>query len=119
MIYFIGVWDIVGVLGIFNDMEFFNLLDNFVLWCFYDIMFGKYINIVRYVMVMDEKRSSFCVICWIEYVSDCDVKEKWFLGVYFDVGGGYSDIDLLDIIFEWMLKEVVEVGLVFRDGIFE
>ncbi len=118
-IHFIGVWDTVGALGIPNDMELFNLLDNPASWRFHDTTLGEHINIARHAMAMDEKRSSFCVTRWTKYASDRDVKEKWFPGVHSDVGGGYSDTDLSDITLEWMLTEAAEAGLVFRDGIFE
>jgi len=37
----------------------------------------------------------------------------WFEGVYFDVGGGYEKMGLLDILFYWMVCEVYDVGFVF------
>ncbi|ALQ07610.1 DUF2235 domain-containing protein [Pseudoalteromonas fuliginea] len=116
-IHFIGVWETVGALGIPNDMELFNLLDNPASWRFHDTSLGKHISIARHAMAMDEKRSSFCVTRWSENLVDRDVKEMWFPGVHSDVGGGYYDTDLSDIALEWMIKEAQESGLFFRDNI--
>lgn len=118
-IHFIGVWDTVGALGIPNDMELFNLLDNPASWRFHDTNLGEHINIARHAMAMDEKRSSFCVTRWTDYDPCRDVKEIWFPGVHSDVGGGYSNSDLSDIALDWMIKEASENGLVFRSNVLD
>lgn len=113
---FMGVWDTVGALGIPNDMEFFNLLDNPAKWRFHDTKLGKHIMVARHAMALDEKRSSFTVTRWTGELEGRDVQEKWFPGVHSDVGGGYADTGLSDIALEWMIKESKDNGLVFREN---
>ncbi|WP_136681387.1 DUF2235 domain-containing protein [Neptunomonas sp. XY-337] len=114
---FIGVWDTVGALGIPDDLEILNLLDNPDKWRFYDNKLGEHVRCARHAMAIDEKRSSFTVTRWSNANSHPgDVEEKWFPGVHSDIGGGYAEKDLSDVSLRWMMDQAQAQGLEFRDG---
>lgn len=113
---FVGVWDTVGALGIPDDLELLNLLDNPDKWRFHDNALGAHVEIARHAMAMDEIRSSFTVTRWNNRRSNphSDIREVWFAGVHANVGGGYADSTLSDIALHWMMNEAESAGLEFR-----
>ena len=77
-IHFIGVWDTVGALGIPNDMELFNLLDNPASWRFHDTTLGEHINIARHAMAMDEKGVAFVLLAGLSMQVIVTLKKNGF-----------------------------------------
>jgi uncharacterized protein (DUF2235 family) len=63
-------------------------------------------------MSIDEKRRDFPVLRWDE---DPRVLQKWFAGVHCDVGGGYKQKTLSDVVLMWMINRAYEHGVQF-DG---
>lgn len=108
---FIGVWDTVGALGVPDDFELLNLLDNPDSWRFHDTNLGSHVETGRHAMAIDEMRSSFCVTRWTNRHMHKGISEKWFPGVHSDVGGGYSSCGLSDGALQWMIKECELAGL--------
>lgn len=118
-IHFIGVWDTVGALGIPDDLEVLNLLDDKDAWQFHDTSLGDHVAHARHAMAIDEMRASFTVTRWSNARQHHDAVEQWFPGVHSDVGGGYADADLSNEALAWMITESRAVGLEFRDGVME
>jgi hypothetical protein len=119
-VYFIGVWDTVGALGIPDDLEVLNVFDNPDKWRFHDNALGEYVKSARHAIAIDEVRASFTATRWSNAKQHSgDVEEKWFPGAHSDVGGGYAETDLSNIALRWMMEEAQAKGLVFRDGVIE
>lgn len=114
---FLGVWDTVGALGIPDDLELLNLLDDKSDWEFHNVKLGKHVATARHAMALDEQRSSFCVTRWSNAEAHPDAKEMWFPGVHADIGGGYQNDDLSNITLLWILEEAAAAGLVYRPGV--
>ncbi|MBN2865840.1 MAG: DUF2235 domain-containing protein [Thiotrichales bacterium] len=116
---FVGVWDTVGALGVPNDLEILNILDDKTKWEFHNTKLGNHISTARHAMAIDEKRASFTVTRWDNADKHPDAKEVWFPGVHSNVGGGYANSDLSDIALRWMIDESAAVGLKFRTEVVE
>ncbi len=118
-IHFIGVWDTVGALGIPDDLEIANILDNEKRWRFHDTKLGTNVTSARHAMAMDEIRSTFTITRWTN-ASECDdALEVWFPGAHSDVGGGYANADLSYGALRWMMDESKSKGLAFRKEAYE
>ncbi len=63
-------------------------------------------------MGIDEMRVDFPVLKWEQ---DPRVLQKWFAGVHCDVGGGYKQKALSDVVLMWMINRAYEHGVQF-DG---
>lgn len=113
---FIGVWDTVGALGIPDDLEILNVLDNKKKWQFHNTRLGTHIQTARHAMAIDERRSSFSITRWSNADRHPDTTELWFPGVHADVGGGYADCDLSNGSLLWMMTESAAAELKFRNG---
>lgn len=116
-IHFLGVWDTVGSLGIPDDLEIFNFLDDRKDWEFHDTELGKNVLHARHAMAIDEIRSCFTVTRWKNAKNHNDAQEVWFPGVHSDVGGGYVECDLSNGALKWMIEESMAFDLEFRLGI--
>lgn len=114
---FIGVWDTVGALGVPDDLEIVNFLDDKTKWQFHDTELGEHVGTGRHAMALDEIRSSFTVTRWDGANQHRDAIEKWFPGVHSDVGGGYSTCELSNGALLWMMDESHSADLEFRKGI--
>lgn len=114
---FLGVWDTVGALGIPDDLEIINLLDDADDWRFHDTTLGTHTRTARHAMAIDEVRASFTVTRWHNADKHPDAVELWFPGVHSDVGGGYAQTDLSDGALLWMIDESESAGLRFRPDI--
>ena len=114
---FIGVWETVGALGVPNDLEIFNVLDNPSAWEFHDTSLGKHVARARHALAIDEIRSSFSATLWSNTEKHKDAVELWFPGVHSDVGGGYADCALASGALLWMMEESGDGGrgLAFRE----
>ena len=111
-VHFVGVWDTVGALGIPNDFEILNLLDDPKKWQFFDVKLSDKIIHARHAVGMDEMRGSFAPTLWDGNHSG--LKQQWFVGSHSDVGGGYPETGLSDIALRWMIEEAQACGLEFR-----
>ena len=113
-IHFIGVWDTVGALGIPNDLELLNLLDDPKKWNFHDVSLSPDVVNARHAVAIDELRASFAPTLW--KAGHPGLKQVWFAGVHSDVGGGYPETGLSDIALKWMIDEAEGCGLGFEAG---
>ncbi len=110
-IYFIGVWDTVGALGIPDDLALLGLLDSADKYRFHDTALSHIVQHARHAVAMDERRASFAPTLWSNVPAAADVQQIWFPGVHSDVGGGYLETGLSDGALSWMFSEAKKQGL--------
>ncbi|CAG9297591.1 DUF2235 domain-containing protein [Celerinatantimonas diazotrophica] len=116
-IFFIGVWDTVGSLGIPDEMGILKLFDNPQKYYFYNTQLSKNIKHARQALSIDEKRKTFQPTLWDETQAKqdhVDLVQKWFPGVHTDVGGGYPETGLSDCTLIWMIRESEATNLNFE-----
>jgi hypothetical protein len=113
-IFFLGVWDTVGALGVPDDMSILNLLDDRKNYAFHDTTLSDQVEHARHAVAIDEMRASFSPTLWTQIHSRPTVKQLWFPGVHCDVGGGYPEKGLSDGALEWMIKEAGALELEFQ-----
>jgi uncharacterized protein (DUF2235 family) len=125
-IWFIGVWDTVGALGIpFGSIPFISRSQyNFLqtdLWIDNDVAY--------HAMAIDEHRHAFAPTLWTWPHSKDDknatgayafpalerVEQRWFVGAHANVGGGYPDDILAQRPLNWLMEKAKARGLVFKD----
>jgi len=110
-VYFVGVWDTVGALGIpFSLMGLLDSKDEF-----YDTKMGSNVKIARHALAIDEQRQDFEPTVWSPKTG-VDLKQVWFAGVHADVGGSYgpdknTGNTVSDLPLRWMLDEAKTAGL--------
>lgn len=117
-VFFIGVWETVGALGIPNDMGLLNLLDNSSKYEFHDTSLSERVRHARHAVALDEQRASFAPTLWTNLDKHPSVRQVWFPGVHCDLGGGYLEKGLSDGALKWMIDEasVKDIGLAFHSG---
>ena len=113
-VYFVGVWDTVGALGIpFSLMGLFDGNDEF-----YDNRMGSNVATARHALAIDERREDFTPTLW-QPRTGVDLKQVWFAGCHGDIGGGNPpDPDgacIADVAFKWMLDEAAQAGFGVED----
>jgi len=123
-IYFIGVWDTVGALGIPTHtdlpgwdwvMEHFKQSEQ--LWGFHDTQLSSHVKFAYQALSIDELREPFQPTLWTQGGTGGQTLEQvWFAGVHTDVGGGSRDPSLSDIALLWMLEKARACGLKLKSG---
>lgn len=115
-IFFIGVWDTVGSLGVPDDLAILNLLDDPGKYAFHDTELSDKVLHARHAVALDEMRASFVPTLWTDIEARPTVKQIWFPGVHCDVGGGYLETGLSNGTLAWMMDEAQGEGLLFTEG---
>jgi uncharacterized protein (DUF2235 family) len=109
-IFFIGVWDTVGALGIpITPLNWIGQ-KNFQ---FHDTDLSERVSYAYHALAIDEARNNFKPTLWTRPAgrgSDPSkrpqtLEQVWFAGVHSNVGGGYPDSGLSDIAFLWMVAK--------------
>lgn len=112
-IYFVGVWDTVGSLGVpLSLLSFLNREH-----MFHDNKIGPNILTARHALAIDERRDDFKPTIWKQR-QGVDIEQVWFAGCHSDIGGGLApdenDSSLLsDIPLKWIMDEATAKGLAF------
>jgi uncharacterized protein (DUF2235 family) len=108
---FLGVWDTVAALGV-PDTRFDKVLNWIVPHGFHNFELSESVINVCHALAIDDVRKSFHPI-YIEPRSNMkgELKQVWFMGMHTDVGGGYAETGLSDIVLEWMTGYAVKHGL--------
>jgi uncharacterized protein (DUF2235 family) len=116
-IFFIGVWDTVGSLGIPSgpihwrgDAESYR---------FHDTEISNNVVYAYHALAIDERRGNFRPTLWTRLAgrgSDPQARTQvleqvWFAGGHSNVGGGYDDAGLSDIPFLWMIAKAAAARL--------
>lgn len=115
-IYFLGVWDTVGALGI--PLKWAASLNR--KYQFHDVKLSSQIRYAYHALSIDEQRAAFEPALWeikpeIKKLTDPPVREQvWFPGVHANVGGGYADAGLSDVTLQWMMDKAAATGLAFN-----
>lgn len=123
-IFFLGVWDTVGALGIPDDLAILNVFDDREKYAFHDTKLSKMVLHARHAVGIDEMRVSFTPTLWTGVADREGVKQLWFPGVHSDVGGGYLEKGLSDGALRWMMDEAKaagepdDPGLEFHSGMY-
>ena len=109
-IFFIGVWDTVGALGIpLGGLRWIGKR----LYDFHDTELSERVRFAYHALAIDEKRKSFVPALWTrpkgrgteQDVTRQTLEQVWFAGAHSNVGGGYPDCALSDIAFLWMVDK--------------
>lgn len=114
-IYFIGVWDTVGSLGLpFPWSQKYNTER----YKFHDVKLSSKIINAYHALAIDERRKQFTPTLWEKSnTAKTDpkhkqvLKQRWFAGVHSNVGGGYTDHGLSDIALGWLADNAITLGL--------
>lgn len=135
-IYFIGVWDTVGSLGIPIDWLAPRVLAR--RWTFHDTKLSSHVLAAYQALAIDERRGPFKPALWnradAQAANDVDgqaeahasaaggarvLEQVWFAGVHSDVGGGYANPELAEIPLLWMVNRARQHDLAFAPGHFD
>jgi uncharacterized protein (DUF2235 family) len=114
-IYFVGVWDTVGSLGIpLGGLRWVNVFNR--RWQFHDVDLSTTVDRAFQALAVDELRQPFKPAVWNVQPAPNrtvpqDVDQVWFAGVHCDVGGGLADHGLSDITYLWMAEKAQACGL--------
>lgn len=113
-IWFIGVWDTVGALGV--PLKALNWIGS---WRhkFHDVSLCANVRNAYHAVAIDEQRRPFRPTLWQTDSLDPGqtVVQAWFPGVHSNIGGGYADTGLSDRALYWMIAHAAENGLRFED----
>lgn len=109
-IFFIGVWDTVGSLGIpYGPLRWFNRSA----YQFHDTELSERVVHAYQALAIDERRRPFEPTKWTRPAGRGEqpgarkqvLEQVWFAGCHSNVGGGYSDCGLSDTSFLWMASK--------------
>jgi uncharacterized protein (DUF2235 family) len=107
-IFFIGVWDTVGALGVpFGLFTLFNHRH----YQFHDASLCSCIQNAYQALAIDEKRKTFQPTLWEDVAAHQVLEQRWFTGVHTNVGGGYEKDGLANISLHWLKSKAVALGL--------
>ena len=114
-IYFLGVWDTVGSIGIpagpANPLYYFAQRK----WGFHDLDLSTKVRFAYQALAIDERRGAFRPSIWNVQEAPPGVtqtvEQRWFPGVHSDIGGGYLETGLSDTALRWMADRASAAGL--------
>ncbi|HTA06067.1 MAG TPA: DUF2235 domain-containing protein [Solirubrobacteraceae bacterium] len=123
-VYFTGVWDTVGALGIPAQVPGWKGLSKVFtgwkqMWGFHDTRLGPRVSFAYQALAIDEQRPPYEPTLWLKD-KDADETQKleqvWFAGVHSEIGGGTIDSSLSDIPFLWMLEKACAAEVRLKPG---
>ncbi len=111
-VHFLGVWDTVTALGLPNT-KIDKVLNWFIPHGFHDLSLSECVRHACHALAIDDARKTFHpVLFHPELKKDGQtLRQVWFMGMHTDVGGGYTERELSDIVLEWMVRHAVRHGL--------
>ena len=126
-VWFVGVWDTVGALGIpFGHFPLVSRSDYQFLDT--DLMIEN--DRAFHALAVDEHRAAFAPTLWTKSVAQNarpgdspaprtieNVEQRWFVGAHADVGGGYENGILAQIPLAWLMSKAAAHGLTFKDEV--
>jgi uncharacterized protein (DUF2235 family) len=121
-VFFIGVWDTVGALGIPEEIPGWEELSKVFtgweqMWGFHDTQLSREVSFAYHALGIDEERPPYKPTLWTQAdETDQTLEQVWFAGVHSEVGGGTSDCSLSDIPFLWMVDKARAQGVEFKSG---
>jgi uncharacterized protein (DUF2235 family) len=107
-VYFIGVWDTVGALGLPPPFDAFSFnADHHK-----TLLLPPNVSHARHALALHELRPVFAPAPWTMIAGRGQTLEQvWFAGAHADVGGGYEKSSLADIPLLWMANEAIRYAL--------
>jgi uncharacterized protein (DUF2235 family) len=123
-IWFQGVWDTVGALGVPVPFMPHVSSDDFAF-----LETDLRINYDRgyHALAIDEHRKAFAPTLWVKDTPKtgdtfaaremADVEQRWFVGAHANVGGGYENDLLAQLPLQWLMKKAEAHGLVFNSDV--
>ncbi len=123
-VWFQGVWDTVGTLGMpiplmpHVSRSDFNFLET-----------DFHINDTHgyHALAIDEHREAFAPTLWKKTTPPSgltppprdfsQVEQRWFVGAHANVGGGYENDLLAQAPLKWLMDKAIEHGLQFKDSV--
>jgi hypothetical protein len=120
-VYFIGVWDTVGALGIPRGLPGWERLSTEwpgweQLWGFHDTQLSSTVRYAYQALAIDEERPPYAPTLWTgdpPPPGEQTLEQVWFPGVHSEVGGGTDDSALSDIPLLWLAGKAEAAGAVF------
>jgi len=110
-VHFMGVWDTVAALGLPNT-RLDHVIDRFIPHGFHDFDLSESVTHAYHALAIDDVRRSFHPVFFYPPATDVQtLRQVWFMGMHTDVGGGYDETELSDIVLEWMVQHAVKHGL--------
>lgn len=115
---FLGVWDTVAALGVPNT-KIDRIIDWFIPHGFHDFELSESVNHAYHALAIDDVRKTFHPVLFEPLEENMQknpnrnrsLEQVWFMGMHTDVGGGYTEKELSDIVLEWMVQHAVKHGL--------
>lgn len=114
-IFFMGVWDTVGSLGIpYGPLRSWNEKT----YEFHDTDLSEVVAHAYHALAIDERRRPFQPTLWTrpkgrgawKGAKKQVLEQVWFAGCHSNVGGGYKDCGLSDISFLWMAAKAASAA---------
>jgi|ERR1700733_6823863 len=123
-IWFQGVWDTVGALGVpFGNFPTISRSQ----YAFLETDLRINHDRAFHALAVDEHRGTFAPTLWTKtIVTGVDsyaprpldqVEQRWFVGAHADVGGGYDNGLLAQIPLKWLMQKAQLHGLSFKDTV--
>jgi uncharacterized protein (DUF2235 family) len=123
-IWFQGVWDTVGGLGVpFGHIPLVSRANYG--WLETDLRIND--THAFHALAIDEHREAFAPTLWKKTEVEGEasypprtleaVEQRWFVGAHADVGGGYPDGLLAQVPLLWLMQKAKTHGLVFKSDI--
>jgi len=123
-IWFQGVWDTVGALGIpFGNFPTISRSK----YAFLETDLRINNDYAYHALAIDEHRKTFAPTLWTKSVkkdaptytprSLSQVEQRWFVGAHADVGGGYDNGLLAQVSLKWLMQKAQSHGLTFKDTV--
>lgn len=106
-IYFIGIWDAVGALGLPSNASFTTDAFN----SYHQTHLPPNVSHAFHALSLHELRSDFVPHVWTNKHDDQTLEQRWFAGDHSDIGGGHESRELAEISLAWMLRKAESVGL--------
>jgi uncharacterized protein (DUF2235 family) len=123
-IYFQGVWDTVGALGVpFGNLPRVSRSQ----FAFLETDLRINYDFAYHALAIDEHRKAFAPSLWSKTTLKnaqtypprplSNVEQRWFVGAHADVGGGYENGLLAQIPLRWLKQKAESHGLSFKDTV--
>lgn len=123
-IWFQGVWDTVGALGVpLPCVPKVSRAD----FAFLETDLRINDTHAYHALAIDEHRQAFAPTLWTKstpkqgqtfpFRSLDQVEQRWFVGAHANVGGGYENDLLAQIPLNWMMNKAIGHGLIFNDSV--
>ncbi len=108
---FLGVYDTVAALGV-PDTRIDKFIDMLIPHGFHNFSLSKSVKHAYHALAIDDVRKTFHPVLFDPETKEGQtLRQVWFMGMHTDVGGGYEEKELSDIVLEWMVQHAVRHGL--------